>query len=133
MKCIHVNIKKIEVEKFSMKEGTDLKVFFDDGSTKCLQYSTKLENVQDDVRNIMTKITVYEKAQNKVLSDDILDTFVSVVIDSDEETADKMKNFLGRLRDDRSKLTGYGTHSGYIESLNKMQKKSIEFKDTRNE
>jgi len=135
MKCIRVNIKRMEMEKFTLKEGVELKVFFDDGSTKCMAYSSKLDNVQEDVKNILTKIQVYEKSQNKVLSDDILDNFISVVIENDEEIADRMKNFLQRIRDDRSKLTSYGTHSGYIESLNKMQKKSVDFKEgvSRNE
>jgi hypothetical protein len=131
MRCIHVSIKKIEVEKFSIREGASLKIFFDDGGMKCLPYSTTLDNVNEDVKTIFTKIQVYEKAQNRALdSEDILDNFVSVVIENDEEMMEKVKNFLARIRDDRSKLRGYGTHVGYIESLNKMQKKIIEFKDT---
>jgi len=132
MKCIRVSIKKMEVESFSLREGASLKVYFDDGSTKCLQYSSTLDNVGEDAKNIITKINIYEKANNKVLdADDILDNFISVVIENDEEIMERMKTFLARIRDDRSKLRNYGTHSGYIESLNKMQKKMVEFKDTR--
>jgi hypothetical protein len=127
-----VTIKKIEVERFSLREGVSLKVFFDDGGNKCLAYASMLDNVTEDVKNIITKITVYEKAQNKALDpDDFLDNFVSVIIENEEEMLEKMRNFLTRIRDDRSKLRGYGTHVGYIESLNKMQKKSIEFSSPR--
>ena len=134
MKCIRVSIKKIEVEKFSLREGVNLKIFFDDGSNKCLAYASMLENVPEDVKNIITKLTIYEKAQNKALdADDFLDNFVSVIIENEEEMLEKMKNFLSRIRDDRSKLKSYGSHVGYIESLNKMQKKSIEFSSKRGE
>ncbi|MBU2561697.1 MAG: hypothetical protein KKD17_05340 [Nanoarchaeota archaeon] len=129
MKCIRINMKKVEVEKFSTRDGADLSIHFDDGGKKCLKYSTKLDNVNDDVKNIILKIHVYEKSQNKVLDpDDILDTFVSVLLENEEEVMDKMRSFLSRLKDDRSRLRAYGTHSGYIESLNKMQKKCLEFK-----
>ncbi|MBW2972518.1 hypothetical protein KY359_05775 [Candidatus Woesearchaeota archaeon] len=129
MRCIRVNIKKIEVERFSTKEGVDLSIVFDDGGKKCLKYSTKLENVFDDVKNIITKIQVYEKSQNRVLdAEDVLDSFVSIVIENDEEVMEKIRTFLARLKDDRSRLRNYGTHQGYIESLNKMQKKVLELK-----
>jgi hypothetical protein len=129
MRCVRVNIKKMEVTRFSIRDGVDLNVFFDDGSNKCLQYSSMLDNPMDDAKNIITKIQVYEKANNRVLdADDVLDSFISVVIENDEEMLDKIKTFLTRIKDDRTRLRGYGSHSGYIESLNKMQKKSIEFK-----
>jgi hypothetical protein len=129
MRCVRVNIKKIEVTRFSVREGVDLNVFFDDGAKKCLQYSTMLDNAADDAKNIITKIQVYEKAQNRVLdADDVLDSFVSVVIENDEEMLEKIKTFLSRIKDDRTRLKGYGSHTGYIETLNKMQKKSVEFK-----
>jgi hypothetical protein len=128
MKCVRVTVKKLEVENFSVRDGTDLNIFFDDGSKKCLKYSTKLENVEEDVKNIITKIHVYEKAQNQVLdAEDILDSFISVVIENEETVTEKIRIFLGRLKDENSKLKSYGTHSGYIDSLNKMQKKLIEF------
>ncbi len=129
MKCVRITVQKMEVENFSMKSGADIKVFFDDGGKKCLVYSTKLDNVEEDVKNIITKIQVYEKAQNRVLdAQDILDSFISVVIEHDEELMERMKAFLNRLKDDKSRLKGYGTHTGYLESLNKMKKKVIEFK-----
>jgi hypothetical protein len=129
MKCVRVTVSKIEVEKFSTKEGVDLNVFFDDGGKKCLKYSTQLDNVNDDVKNIITKIQVYEKSQNKVLdAEDVLDSFISVLIEGEEDVMEKLRTFLGRLRDEKSRLKSYGTHSGYIESLNKMQKKCLELK-----
>ena len=136
MRCVRVNIKKIEVTRFSLRDGVDMNIFFDDGSNKCLQYSTKLDNAVDDAKNIITKIQVYEKAQHRVLdADDLLDSFISVVIENDEEIIERIRTFLARLKDDRARLKGYGTHTGYIESLNKMQKKSLEFKpgNVRNE
>jgi hypothetical protein len=129
MKCVKVSIKRIEVDKFAVKEPVDLKVFFDDGKEKCLAYRTELANVQDDVKNILNKIINYEKTQNQVSSDDILDSFISVIVNNDEDISEKMKNFLGRIKDDKSKMKNYNSHSGYIETLNKMQKKMIEFND----
>ena len=129
MKCVRVTVKKIEVDNFSVKTGVDLKIFFDDGAKKCLVYSTKLDDVDADVKNIITKIHVYEKAQNKVLdAEDALDGFISVLIENEEELIDRIKTILARLRDDKGRLKGYGSHSGYMESLNKMQKKVFELK-----
>jgi hypothetical protein len=128
MKCVRINITKLEMTRFSLKDGVDLSIFFDDGGKKCLQYSSKLDNVLDDVKQIITKIQVYEKAQNRVLDGDVLDSFVSVVIEDDEEVMERIKNFLSRIKDDRSKMSGYGTHQGYIENLNRMQKKVLEIK-----
>jgi hypothetical protein len=136
MKCVRVTVKKIEVVQFSIRDGAELKIFFDDGAKKCLVYSTQLDNVNDDVKNIVTKIHVYEKSQNRVLdAEDALDSFVSVLIEGEEDVMEKMRMFLGRLRDEKMRLKGYGTHTGYIESLNKMQKKVLEFKPSviRNE
>ena len=136
MKCVRVTLKKVEVAQFSIREGAELKIFFDDGAKKCLVYSTKLDNVNDDVKNIITKIQVYEKSQNKVLdAEDVLDSFVSVLIEGEEAAMEKMRVFLGRLRDEKMRLKGYGQHSGYIEALNKMQKKVLELKPSviRNE
>ena len=126
MKCVRVNIKKLEVEHYSIKEGAHLNIFFDDGARKCLKYSTLLKNITEDVQNIFTKINVYEKAQNKVLDpEDVLDGFVSVVIEQEEEMKEKIKNFLGRLGDGQQKLVNYGSHQGYIDKLNMMQKKVL--------
>lgn len=136
MKCVRVTVKKIEVDKFSTKEGVDLNIFFDDGGKKCLKYSTMLDNVDEDVKNIITKIQVYEKSQNRVLdAEDVLDSFISVLIEGEEAMMEKMRTFLGRIRDDKKRLGNYGTHAGYIESLNKMQKKTLELKpeSVRNE
>lgn len=130
MKCVRVNLTKIEVEKFSLRDGAHLRVFFDDGGNKCLEYSTQLDNVNDDIQNIIMKIHVYEKSQNQVLdAEDILDSFVSVLVEDEDAVKDKMRNFLGRLRDDKSRLRNYGSHNGYIDSLNQMQKKSLELKN----
>ncbi|MFH1063909.1 MAG: hypothetical protein V1729_02415 [Candidatus Woesearchaeota archaeon] len=129
MKCIRVHVKKVEVEQFSLKEGVDLNIFFDDGAKKCLKYSTKLDNVNDDVKNIIIKIHVYEKSQNKVLDpEDVLDSFISVLIENEEDLMEKIRVFLARLRDEKMRLKGHGTHAGYITSLNKMQKKVLELK-----
>ncbi|MBW2997099.1 hypothetical protein KY349_02025 [Candidatus Woesearchaeota archaeon] len=129
MKCVRVTVKKIEVVQFSIRDGAELKIFFDDGAKKCLVYSTQLDNVNDDVKNIVTKIHVYEKSQNRVLdAEDVLDSFISVLIEGEEDVMEKMRVFLGRLRDEKMRLKGYGTHTGYIESLNKMQKKVLDFK-----
>ncbi|MFC1740919.1 hypothetical protein ACFL3V_00080 [Nanoarchaeota archaeon] len=129
MKCVRVNVRKLEVESFSLKDGAELKLFFDDGSKKCLLYSAALANVEEDVKNIILKIHTYEKSENKVFdADDVLDSFVSVVIEHEEELLEKMRTFLGRLRDEKARLQNFGSHSGYIESLNKMQKKCIEFR-----
>ena len=129
MKCVRVHVKKIEVEQFSVRDGAELKVFFDDGSKKCLVYSTQLDNVNDDVKNIITKLQVYEKSQNRVLdADDVLDSFISVLIEDEESVMEKMRVFLGRLRDEKQRLKGFGSHEGYITSLNKMQKKVLELK-----
>lgn len=136
MKCVRVTVKKIEVVQFSIRDGAELKIFFDDGAKKCLVYSTQLSNVNDDVKNIITKIHVYEKSQNRVLdAEDVLDSFISVLIEGEEDVMEKMRIFLGRLRDDKARLKGYGQHSGYIEALNKMQKKVLELKPSliRNE
>ncbi|MBW2963857.1 hypothetical protein KY363_00205 [Candidatus Woesearchaeota archaeon] len=129
MKCIRVSVKKLEMDSFSIKEGAQLKVYFDDGAKKCLMYSSKLEKVEEDVKNIILKIHMYEKSQNKVLDpEDVLDSFVSVVIENEEELLDRMKTWLARIRDDKSRMQGYGTHKGYIETLNKMQKRVLELK-----
>lgn len=136
MKCVRVNVKKVEVDRFSIKEGADLKIYFDDGSKKCLVYSTTLDNVQDDVKNIITKLQVYEKSQNKVLNaEDALDSFISVLIEDEETVMEKMRVFLGRLRDEKQRLKGFGSYNGYITSLNQMQKKVLEIKPSavRNE
>jgi len=129
MKCVRVTVKKVEVDKFSTRDGADLSIFFDDGGKKCLKYSTALENVNDDVANIITKIQVYEKSQNRALdAEDVLDAFISVLIEDEEAVMEKLRVFLARVRDDKSKLRNYGSHKGYIESLNKMQKKCLELK-----
>jgi|GEM_PF-3436973 len=129
MKCVRVNVQKMEVDDFSIKGGANLKIFFDDGGKKCLMYSTNLDNIDQDVKNIITKIQVYEKSQNKALdAEDILDSFVSVIIEHDEEMMERLKSFLTRLKDDRSRLKSHPTHTGYLESLNKMKKKTFEFK-----
>lgn len=132
MKCVKLTIKKLEVESFSVKEGAQLNIFFDDGSRKCLKYSTMLTNVTEDVKNIFTKINIYEKAQNKVLDpSDVLDSFISVVIENEEDAREKMKNFLGRLGDSQKSLKSYGSHQGYLSNLNKMQKKVLELKPSQ--
>jgi hypothetical protein len=129
MKCVRVTVKKLELDGFSIKDGADLKVYFDDGAKKCLLYNTKLDKIDEDVKNIILKIHTYEKSQNKVLdAEDVLDSFVSVVVENEEELMERIRNWLARLRDEKSRMTNYGSHSGYIENLNKMQKKVLELK-----
>ena len=129
MKCIHITINKLEVERFSIRDGADLKVYFDDGSKKCLQYSAKLENVKDDVKNIFLKINVYEKSQNQVLdADNAMDSFISILIDDEDYVIEKSQVFLSRLGEQKRQMKGYGTHEGYIEKMNKLQKQVLEFR-----
>ncbi|NQU78273.1 hypothetical protein HQ545_00740 [Candidatus Woesearchaeota archaeon] len=129
MKCIRVNVNKIEVDDFSVRDGAHLSIFFDDGGKKCLKYSTQLSNIDEDVKNILIKIQVYEKSQNKVLdADDVLDGFISVLVENEEEVMCKMNTFLCRLKDEHSRLKSHGSHSGYMEALNRMQKKCLEIK-----
>jgi Ribonuclease G/E len=113
-----------------------MKVFFHDGAPKCLQYSSKLENLDEDVKNIFNKIIVYEKSANKVLNaEDMLDSFISVIIVDDESSMEKMKVFFARLREQRKNIGQCGTHEGYLAKINKLQKQSFEFKprDVRND
>ncbi|MBW2967572.1 hypothetical protein KY362_03735 [Candidatus Woesearchaeota archaeon] len=136
MKCVRVTVKKLEVDSVSIKDGAELSIYFDDGARKCLKYSTMLKNIDEDVKNIFTKINVYEKAQNKVLDPgDILESFISVLIENEEDAKEKIKTFLGRLGENQKTLRNYGTHQGYIANLNRMQKKVLELKPStiRNE
>ena len=135
MKCVRVNISKVEVERFSLRDGAEMKIYFDDGARKCLPYSSKLDSIEEDVKNILLKINVYEKSQNRVLdAENAMDGFVSVVIDDDENVMEKMKVFFARLREQKRNMKGYGTHEGYIERMNKLQKQVLEIKpkDIRN-
>ena len=128
MKCIRVTIQKLEVEKFCVRDGVNLKMFFDDGGKKCLEYSSKLESVDSDVKDMLTKINVYEKSQNKVLdAENAFDSHISVFIENEEGVMDRMKVFLARLREQKKNLKSYGSHQGYIEQMNKAQKQVLEF------
>lgn len=129
MKCVRVNIQKIDVDKFDLKTGADMKIFFNDGATKCLQYSTKLENLDEDVKNIFNKIIIYEKSANKVLNaESAMEGFVSVIVEEDESNMEKMKVFFSRLREQRKNMSQLGSHEGYLARINKLQKQSFEFK-----
>lgn len=129
MKCIRVTINKLEVERFSIRDGAELKIYFDDGSKKCIQYSARLENVKEDVKDIFLKINVYEKSQNQVLdADNAMDGFISILIEDEDYVVEKSQVFLSRLGEQKRQMKGYGTHEGYIENMNKLQKQVIEFR-----
>lgn len=129
MKCIRVTINKFEVEQFSLRGGADIKVYFDDGGKKCLEYSAKLENINEDIKNIFLKINVYEKSQNRILdAENAMDSFISVLIEDEENVIEKSKVFLARLSEQKRQMRNYSTHQGYIERMNKLQKQVLEFK-----
>lgn len=129
MKCIRVNLLKLEVESFSVRDGAALTLYFDDGARKAIKYSAKLDDVKSDIQEMLTKINVYEKSQNQVLdAENAMDSFVSVLIENEEGIAERMSVFLARLREQKRNMKGYGTHVGYIERMNKLQKQVLEFK-----
>ena len=123
-----VKIQRVEIEKFSLKEPSEFKIFFNDGNNKALVFISKLDNPEEEAGKIIEKIRNYEKELNSkgVDDDDFLDKFVNVRINDEEKVTAKISMFIAKIKDETKKLSGHGS-VGYLDALNRVKSNKVEF------
>lgn len=127
MISVTIELQKLEIEKFSLRDGVELKIFFNDGGNKALMFSTDLENPEADAQKALLKLRTYEKEINSNSDDDnFLDSFVNVKIKDEEKKQARIVGFISKLREEKKKLTRYSGHSGYLDSLNQVKSNKID-------
>ncbi len=132
MQSVKVNIQKMEISRFHPREPVEFKIYFNDGAEKCLIYETDMKTPVMDATAVIGKIKRYEKDKNRVDdAEDILDAFVNVMIDDEEELVPKIANFFNRIKDEKKRVLNNRDHTTYMKNLNQMHSMKIEFKQAK--
>jgi hypothetical protein len=123
-----IKFVKIDVENLSLKDGADLKVFYNDGTERMLQYHSTFTNPEADAANIMQQVKAAVKSQNsRVFGDDPLDRFVHILFEDDEGAEEKMTNFIRGVKDKIHKVKYSRMATGYLDSLNSLKSLKMKF------
>jgi hypothetical protein len=123
-----IRFEKIEVENLSLKEGANLKIFYNDGTTRVLDYFSTFTNPEQDSVNILQQVKTAVKGQNShILSDNPIDRYVQIMFEDDEGSQEKIANFIKSVKDKIHKVKYSRMATGYLDSLNSLKSLKMKF------
>ncbi|MFC1753308.1 hypothetical protein ACFL96_07945 [Thermoproteota archaeon] len=127
----HVKFQRAEIEKFSLKDPVQIKIFFSDGNNKMLSFTAPLQNVEEEAHKAVLSVRKYVKELNQdpnaYPSDGFLDNFVNVVIENEEGVEERMKSFMRKITEKKHQLSGSRMYSGYLDLINQVKNIKVEF------
>ena len=128
MKIINVKIKKIKVSSFSARDySVELAIDFNDGADKQIMRHTIVDYPEMVVENIFNDFKKMEKNINiKFNEESILDRYVNVVMQNEDEDKKKIANFLTKVQEKISKIKSKRVVEGYINLIKEINLMRIE-------
>lgn len=128
MKIINVKIKKIKVSSFSARDySVELAIDFNDGADKQIMRHTIVDYPEMVVEHIFNDFKKMEKNINiKFNGESILDRYVNVVMQNEDEDKKKIANFLTKVQEKIIKIKSKRVVEGYINLIKEINLMRIE-------
>ncbi|PIU03052.1 MAG: hypothetical protein COT55_00250 [Candidatus Diapherotrites archaeon CG09_land_8_20_14_0_10_32_12] len=128
MKIINVKIKKIKVSSFSARDySVELAIDFNDGADKQIMRHTVIDYPEMVAEHIFNDFKKMEKNINiKFDGESILDRYVNVVMQNEDEDKKKTANFLTKVQEKIIKIKSKRVVEGYINLIKEINLMRIE-------
>ena len=128
MKIINVKIKKIKISSFSARDySVELAIDFNDGADKQIMRHTVIDYPEMVAEHIFNDLKKMEKNINiKFDGESILDSYVNVVMQNQEEDKKKIAKFLQRVSDKINKIKSKRVVEGYINLIKEINLMKVE-------
>ncbi len=128
MKIINVKIKKIKVSSFSARDySVELAIDFNDGADKQIMRHTVIDYPEMVAEHIFNDLKKMEKNINiKFDGESILDRYVNVVMQNQDEDKKKIANFLTKVQEKISKIKSKKVVEGYINLIKEINLMKLE-------
>ena len=128
MKIINVKIKKIKVSSFSARDySVELAIDFNDGIDKQIMRHTVIDYPEMVAEHIFNDFKKMEKNINiKFDGESILDSYVNVVMQNQDEDKKKTANFLTKVQEKISKIKSKRVVEGYINLIKEINLMKVE-------
>jgi len=128
MKIINVKIKKIKVNSFSARDySVELSIDFNDGIDKQIMRHTLIDYPEMVAEHIFNDLKKMEKNINiKFNGESILDSYVNVVMQNQDEDKKKIANFLTKVQEKISKIKSKKVVEGYINLIKEINLMKVE-------
>jgi len=128
MKIINVKIKKIKVSSFSARDySVELAIDFNDGIDKQIMRHTVIDYPEMVAEHIFNDFKKMEKNINiKFDGESILDRYVNVVMQNEDEDKKKTANFLTKVQEKIIKIKSKRVVEGYINLIKEINLMRIE-------
>ena len=128
MKIINVKIKKIKVNSFSARDySVELSIDFNDGIDKQIMRHTLIDYPEMVAEHIFNDLKKMEKNINiKFNGESILDSYVNVVMQNQDEDKKKIANFLTKVQEKISKVKSKKVVEGYINLIKEINLMKVE-------
>ena len=128
MKIINVKIKKMKVSSFSARDySVELAIDFNDGADKQIMRHTVIDYPEMVAEHIFNDFKKMEKNINiKFDGESILDRYVNVVMQNEDEDKKKTANFLTKVQEKIIKIKSKRVVEGYINLIKEINLMRIE-------
>jgi argininosuccinate lyase len=128
MKIVNLEIKKIYVNKFSIKSNEiELVINFNDGADKYILKNVKLSD-QGAAEEILKDLRKMEKKVHSEFDGvTVIEDMVNVVLQEEDKLAHKIGDFLKKVSESLEKLRNTNVASGYLDLIREVKGKSLEF------
>ncbi len=128
MKIINVKIKKVSVNSFSARDySVELAIDFNDGIDKQIMRHTVIDYPDMVAEHIFNDLKKMEKNINiKFDGESILDSYVNVVMQNEDEDKKKIAKFLSKVQEKISKIKNKRVVEGYINLVKEINLMKLE-------
>ena len=128
MKIINVKLKKISVNSFSARDySVELAIDFNDGVDKQIMRHTVIDYPEMVANHIFNDLKKMEKNINiKFDGETILDNYVNIIMQNQEEDKKKITKFLSKVQEKISKIKSKRVVEGYINLIKEINLMKIE-------
>jgi hypothetical protein len=131
MKNIKVRLLKLKVMKFMPKEGmVELQITYANESTKEILKTERVTYPESLARRIMADIRrTVKSAHQKFEEGEILDKYINVTIEDEDQSTNKVTHFLEDLRVNVTRVQNMKVAEGYMDAVRAASKMELSLED----
>jgi hypothetical protein len=130
MRTVHIRLGKVNVTKFLPKEGVvELQISYSNDAKKEILKTERVIYPESLARRILAEVRRTVKSAHQKFEDgEILDKYVNVTVEDEEQVTKKLSHFLEELRVKISKVQNMKVAEGYIDSVREVSKMELALK-----
>ncbi len=125
MIIVHVRVQKVTIERFSLRDQIELRIYFDDGKKKATIAQVDLAEPEGSAERIMFKIRSHEKKENSrwndIDSDSLLGNVVNVIVKDEEAVTKRIAAFIREISAKVHQLKSNSSRQDYLYLFSKVK------------